>query len=101
MKDVRFYYGFFVEVSYSMPFEDIYDDVLEYIDDLLSCRKIEKALIYEDWDNVNIVVVGGSPKIWHELNAKVYEIDSTIASRFIDMFGSKSRSYIVKEIEKK
>ena len=34
MKDVRFYYGFFVEVSPSMPFEDTFDDVREYVDDL-------------------------------------------------------------------
>ena len=101
MKDVRFYYGFYVEVFTSLPFQDIYDDLKEYLEYLFSFRKIEKAFICEEYEKINIVVVGGSPRIWHDLNANVHEIDSTVADRLIDMFGNINRSCIFNEDLKK
>ena len=101
MKDVRFYFGFYVEVFPSMPFEGLYEDLQEKIVYLLLSKKIKKACICEESEKVNIVVVGGSPRIWHDLNANVHEIDSTVADRLIDMFGNMSRSYIVEEDQKK
>lgn len=97
MKDVRFYYGFYVEVFPSIPFEGLYEDLQELITYLVLSKKIKKACICEEGEKVNIVVVGGTPRIWHDLNANVHELDSTVADRLIDMCGNMNRSYIVKE----
>lgn len=97
MKDVRFYYGFYVEVFPSIPFEGLYEDLQEKIVYLVLSKKIKKACICEEGEKVNIVVVGGTPRIWHDLNANVHELDSTVADRLIDMFGNMNRSYIFEE----
>lgn len=100
MKDVRFYYGFYVEAFSSLPFDDVYETWYEYLEYLFSFEKIEKACLLEESKKVNIIVVGGSPRIWHDLGANVHEIDSTVADRLIDMFGDMHRAYIFKEDHK-
>lgn len=101
MKDVRFYYGFYVEVFPSMPFEGLFEDIQEKVTYLVISQKIKRALVCEECEKVNIIVVGGSPRIWHELNANVHEIDSTVADRLIDMFGDMHRAYIFEEDQNK
>lgn len=92
--DARYFYSFYLQVRPVFPFQDLENDLFTLCEIEGNKGNILKACIVKDHnDKVHMIVIGGSPKKWLNLNASVRVIDSVLADNLIDMF-TLSAEYI-------
>lgn len=88
MKDVRFHYSFYLHVFPVFPFQDLGNELNLLISQGIKEGSILRGCVVEDSDgSCRVLVIGGTPKQWRNLNASVTIIeDSELASDLLDMF---------------
>lgn len=87
MKDVRYYYSFYLHVRPVFPFQDLGFELQELLSEGVREGSIIRGCVVADNDgSCRVIVIGGTPKQWHNLNASVQIIDSKLASDLLDMF---------------
>ncbi len=97
MKDVRNYYSFYLHVRPVIPFQDLGCELQELLNEGIKEGSIVRGCIVEDEDGTcRVIVIGGTPRQWHNLNASVNIIDSKLASDLLDMF-----ALVAEHIDKK
>lgn len=92
--DVRFYYSFLIQIKDDIPFSAIEDEVTDRIKYLAEKGILKRACIIPHDNIVDLIVIGGSPRIWKRCGAQVKELESIVADKIIDMFCSCEHAYI-------
>ena len=92
--DLRFFYSFLIQVKEELPFSDIEEEVTDLIKDLAEKGIVKRACLIPHDDVVDLIVIGGSPKLWKRCGVQVKELESVVADQLIDMFCFCEHAYI-------